>query len=63
MVNPNLKVRESQSSSLLGKGPRPNQQLETEATKEVRRRQRRKTWDVTKGLGGCVTLSKNGSYI
>jgi hypothetical protein len=34
-----------------------------EMIKGVRRRQRRKAWDITKGLGGCVDLNKNGSYI
>lgn len=63
MVNPSLKVRESQSSSLLREGPRPGQLLVIERTKGVRRRQRRKAWDVTEGLGGCVDLNKNGSCV
>lgn len=62
MVNSSLKVRESQSSSLLGKGPRPGQLLETEVTKGMRR-QRRKAWDTTKSLEGYVDLIKNGSYV
>jgi hypothetical protein len=62
-VNPSLKVWESQSSSLLRRGPRPGHLLEMEMIKGVRRRQRRKAWDITKGLGGCVDLNKNGSYI
>lgn len=54
MVDPKLKVKESQSSRLLGKGPRPGQLLVMERTQGMRRRQRGKAWDVTKALEAVV---------
>lgn len=58
MVDPKLKVKESQSSRLLGKGPgqageNPGYEKKAEG----------KGMGCHQGLGGCGSLNKNGSYI